>query len=152
MSRKRASQPAQPARRLRHWPWWLAGGLMMAAGLATFQYWRATAPPPPVVDVAGFDREVVAAILQARQAALSSPRSAQARGRMGMVLLAHEVRAPARQCFAQAAALAPRDPRWPYLLGLAQLVDNPMAALTNLERAVRLFPETESAPRLKLAD
>jgi tetratricopeptide (TPR) repeat protein len=71
---------------------------------------------------------------------------------MGMVLLAHEVRADARVCFAQASAFAPREPRWPYFLGLAQLVDNPMAAATNLDRAVRLFPDTEFAPRLKLAD
>jgi tetratricopeptide (TPR) repeat protein len=71
---------------------------------------------------------------------------------MGLVLLAHEVRAPARACFAQAASLSPREPRWAYFLGLAQLVDNPMAAATNLARAVLLFPETESAPRLKLAD
>jgi tetratricopeptide (TPR) repeat protein len=69
-----------------------------------------------------------------------------------MVLLAHEVRAEARECFAQASAFAPRDPRWPYFLAMAQLVDNPMAAATNLERAVRLFPERESTPRLRLAD
>jgi len=69
-----------------------------------------------------------------------------------MVLLAHEVRAEARECFAQASAFAPREPRWPYLLGLAQLVDNPMAATTNFDRAVRLFPESEFAPRLRLAD
>jgi tetratricopeptide (TPR) repeat protein len=153
MKRKQPSPSASSAGRVRrYWPWWLAGGLLIVAGLGAFQYWRVTAPPPPAVDVAGFDREIVSAIFQARRAALSSPRSAQARGRMGMVLLAHEVRAPARQCFAQASAFAPRDPRWPYLLGLAQLVDNPMAAVTNLERAVRLFPESESAPRLRLAD
>jgi hypothetical protein len=71
---------------------------------------------------------------------------------MGMVLLAQEVRTGARECFAQASALAPHEPRWPYFLGLAQLVDNPMAAVTNLDRAVRLFPEAETAPRLRLAD
>lgn len=48
--------------------------------------------------------------------------------------------------------MSPREPRWRYFLGLAQLVDNPMAAITNLAQAVRLFPEGESAPRLKLAD
>ncbi len=69
-----------------------------------------------------------------------------------MLLLAHEVWAEARECFAQAMALAPREPRWPYFLGLAQLVDNPTAAVTNLQRAVRLLPEHESAPRLKLAE
>jgi tetratricopeptide (TPR) repeat protein len=135
-----------------HWSWWLAGGLLAVAGLGALQYWRLTAPPPPAVDVTGFDPEVISAIFQARKAVLSSPRSANARGQMGKVLLAHEVRAPARECFAQASAFAPRDPRWPYLLGLAQLIDNPMAAGTNLERAVRLFPKSESAPRLKLAD
>lgn len=110
------------------------------------------APPPPVVNTTGFDPAITGAIDQARQTALSSPRSAEARGRMGMVLLAHEVRAPARECFSQASALAPREPRWPYYLGLAQLVDNPMAAATNLDRAVQLFPEGETGPRLKLAD
>jgi tetratricopeptide (TPR) repeat protein len=71
---------------------------------------------------------------------------------MGMVLLAHDVRPEARVCFAQASAFAPRDPRWPYFLGMAELVDNPLAAATNLDRAVRLFPEQELAPRLRLAD
>jgi tetratricopeptide (TPR) repeat protein len=71
---------------------------------------------------------------------------------MGMVLLAHQIRTDAAACFAQASVLAPREPRWPYFLGLSQLVDNPVAAATNLDRAVRLFPENESVPRLKLAD
>lgn len=152
MKQRRPGPSTLSAARRLHWAWWLVGGLLVLAGLGAFQYWRVTAPPPPVVDVTGFDREIVSAIFQARKSVLSSPRSAKARGHMGMVLLAHEVRAPARTCFAQAAAFAPRDPRWPYLMGLAQLVDNPMAAVTNLQRAARLFPETESAPRLKLAD
>jgi Flp pilus assembly protein TadD len=136
----------------RHWRWWLAGALLIIAALVAFQVWRVTAPLPPVVNTTGFDPVIAAAIAQARKAVVSSPRSAEARGRMGMVLLAHEVRAEARECFVQASALAPREPRWPYFLGLAQLVDNPMAAATNLDRAVRLFPERESAPRLRLAD
>jgi tetratricopeptide (TPR) repeat protein len=105
-----------------------------------------------VVNIGGFDPVIAAAITQAREAVLSSPRSGKARGRMGMVLLAHEVRAEARECFAQASALAPRDPRWPYFLALAQLADNPTAAVTNLDRAVRLFSQNEFAPRLRLAD
>jgi tetratricopeptide (TPR) repeat protein len=113
---------------------------------------RITAPTPTVVNTTGFDPIIAAAISQARQAIQNAPRSAEARGRMGMVLLAHDVRAEAAQCFVEASALAPRDPRWPYYLGLAQLVDSPMAAVTNLDRAVRLFPESEVVPRLKLAD
>lgn len=124
----------------------------MGGGAAAWQLWRSNGPPPPAVDTNGFDPGIAAAITEAREKVLSAPRSAEARGRMGMVLLAHEVRAPARECFGQASALAPREPRWPYYLGLAQLVDNPMAAATNLDRAVQLFPERESVPRLKLAD
>ena len=154
MKRKAASRSVPPPRRGR---WlsrtWLAILLSVAALVAAVQIWRSTAPPPPpVVDTAGFDPMIAAAIMQAREAVLHSPRSAGARGQMGMVLLAHEVRAEARMCFAQAITLAPREPRWPYFLGLAQLVDNPMAAATNLARAVRLFPESETAPRLRLAD
>ncbi|MBI2948392.1 MAG: tetratricopeptide repeat protein [Verrucomicrobia bacterium] len=104
------------------------------------------------MNTAGFDPVIAAAIGQAREDAQKAPRSAEARGRMGMVLLAHEARAEARVCFVQASVLAPREPRWPYLLGLAQLADNPMAAATNLDRAIRLFPEREFVPRLKLAE
>ena len=151
--RKGAKQSTPPVQRFRQqWGRWLAVGLVMAIAFAAWQVWRATAPPPPFVNTAGFDPVIAAAVAQARGAVQRAPRSAEARGRMGMVLLAHEVRAEARECFAQAAAFAPREPRWPYFLGLAQLVDNPMAAATNLDRAVRLFPQSQFAPRLKLAD
>jgi tetratricopeptide (TPR) repeat protein len=157
MNMKRQTQGGKatelPSRRFHvRWRWWLAAGLLIAAAVAVRPGWMYTAPPPPVVNTDGFDPLIAEAITKARQAVLNAPRSASARGRMGMVLLAHEVRAEARECFAQAARLAPREPRWPYFLGLAQLTDNPMAAATNLHRAVQLFPESEFAPRLRLAD
>lgn len=137
-------------------PWfrWTAGSLSSVALLGGVLFLALRPPPPPVVEVdtQGFDPLIAAAISQARQAVRSAPRSALARGHLGMVLLAHDVRAPARDCFTQAMALAPREPRWPYFLGLAQLVDNPMAAATNFDRAVRLFPKGATAPRLKLAN
>ena len=153
MKPKRSNQTISPRSQFRrHWRWWLAGGILVVGALVALQVWRITAPAPPVVNTAGFDPVIAAAIAKAREAVLSSPRSAEARGRMGMVLLAHQIRTDAGACFAQASALAPREPRWPYFLGLSQLVDNPIAAATNLDRAVRLFPENESVPRLKLAD
>jgi len=136
----------------RPWPWWAAFVGLIAVGVLGWQVWRNAAPPAISVNTAGFDPVIAAAIEEARNSIRRAPRSAEARGRMGMVLLAHEVRAEARECFAQASAIAPRDPRWPYLLGLAHLVDTPVAAATNLDRAVRLFPESESMPRLRLAD
>jgi tetratricopeptide (TPR) repeat protein len=154
VKRKRSNQRVSPLGRLRpYWPWFLGGGILVA-GLVLFllSSVHPLPPPPPVVNTTGFDSVIATAIVDAREGALRSPRSAEARGRMGMVLLAHQVRAEAGMCFAQAAALAPREPRWPYFLGLAQLLDSPMAAVTNLDRAVQLFPDRESAPRLKLAD
>jgi tetratricopeptide (TPR) repeat protein len=151
MKRKRQSTSLRDRCR-QHWGWWVAFAVLIIAALVAFQIWRVTAPPPTVVNTRGFDPVIAAAITDTRKAVLRSPRSADARGRMGMVLLAHQLRAESSLFFAQASAFAPRDPRWPYLLGVAQLVDNPMAAVTNLEHAAGLFSDRESAPRLKFAD
>src|SRR5436190_3529162 len=147
--RQRGSGSSQPKRRSKGW---IIVGVLLVAGFASFQVWRMTAPSPPVVNTNGFDPVIAAAIIDARKAALRSPRSAEARGRMGMVLLAHQLRVESSQCFVQASSFASDDPRWPYLLGVSQLIDNPTAAVTNLQRAVELFYDRESAPRLKLAD
>lgn len=153
MKRKRPNRSATPIRRAhRHWRLWVAIGLLIAVAFGAWQGWKIAAPPLPSINTAGFDPVIAAAIAQARDSVQSAPRSAAARGRMGMVLLAHQLRAEAGQCLAQASALAPGEPRWPYLLGHAQLLDNPLAAATNFDRAVRLFPKNESAPRLRLAD
>ena len=117
-----------------------------------FLFWRSAAPPPPRVNTEAFDPAIAEAINQAHAAAARSPRSAEARGRLGMVLLAHQLHAEATEFFTQASALAPREPRWPYFLGLAQLADNPLAAATNFNRAVRLAPENQVAVRLNLAE
>lgn len=114
--------------------------------------WRATAPAPPEVKTEGFDPVIAEAIRSARADAQRSPRSARKRGRLGMVLLAHELRAPARDCFLQAMRLDPREPRWPYFAGLAERMDNPRAAAVLFARAVELFPPSEIVPRLRLAD
>ena len=90
MKRKHPNQSVSLLGRFRrHWRWWLASGLVVIVGLVALQFWRVTAPPPPVVNTTGFDPVIAAAIAQARATALRSPRSAEARGRLGMVLLAH---------------------------------------------------------------
>jgi len=133
------------------WRWWLTGALVIGIVLA-LAYGRRTQPlPPPVVNTAGFDPVIAAAIRQAREGVLAAPRSGEARGHLGMVLLAHDVRPQAVECLNQAAALAPQEPHWPYFLGLAQVADNPAAAVTNLTRAVELAPN-QIGPRLTLAD
>ena len=52
---------------------------------------------------------IVAALAQARAAVQESPRSAAAWGRLGMVLAAHDFRAEANACLAQAERLDPLD-------------------------------------------
>ena len=132
--------------------------LLGAGGLAGFIFRKEPTPAvaPPVINTKDFDPAVTRVVEEARSAVLSSPRSSDAWGRLGMALLAHEVRTEARQCFAQAAALAPDEPRWPYFLGLAQVADDPAGAVTNLQTAVTLFSKSAivepSAPRLRLAE
>lgn len=52
----------------------------------------------------------------ARRAVAANPSSAAAWGRLGEVCDAHRLFDDARLCYERAAALAPRDHRWPYLL------------------------------------
>ncbi|HXG49164.1 MAG TPA: tetratricopeptide repeat protein [Methylomirabilota bacterium] len=113
---------------------------------------RAPVPAPPMVDLEGFDPVIATAIAEARTNVLRAPREAATWGHLGMALLAHDLRAPAREALAQAAMLAPREPRWPYFLAMAQRVDAPPAAATNFARAVALFGDRETLPRLRLAD
>ena len=137
--------------RRRQWPVWLTAGLLIAGIFAARSAWKPP-PPPPAVNTVGFDPAIAAAITTAREAILSAPKAAGLRGRMGTVLLAHDLRPQAAECFAQAAALAPREPQWVYLLGLAELADHPAAAAMHFDRAVRMFPKEQVLPQLRLAD
>ncbi len=153
MKRKSSSKTASPGRPfVRTLLFWLVAVLVIPVVMVVRHGWRDTAPPPPVLNTNGFDPVIAAAVTDAREAVLNSPHSADARGRMGMVLLAHEIRKEAGECFAQASVFAPQNPRWPSCLGLAQLIDDPAAAATSFERAVRLSAESEPFSRLRLAD
>jgi tetratricopeptide (TPR) repeat protein len=117
-----------------------------------------TPPPPPAIDTAGFDPAIAAAIGEARQGVLNSPRSHEAWGRLGMVLLAHEMPAAAA-CFLTARDLAETDPRWSYYLAVSQLSGDLESAVANLERTLSLLPAQPRlqqhagfAPRLRLAE
>jgi tetratricopeptide (TPR) repeat protein len=122
------------------------------AGFGSFFWYRATAPVPPAVELAGIDAAVVTAVQQARAAVSDAPRSAPAWGRLGMVLLTHDFAPEAKACFAQAEKLDPSEPRWPYHQGIALLEDDPETAILNLQRAVGLCGGTTIAPRACLAD
>jgi tetratricopeptide (TPR) repeat protein len=135
--------------------WWfgvtVSALVLLAAALVYLHLSRS--PAPPEVDVAGVDPAIVAALSQAREAVLESPRSAEAWGRLGMVLVVHDYRPQANVCFDQAERLDPRDVRWPYFHALGSLaVTDDEAALPKLEQAVALCGDDFDGPRMRLAE
>lgn len=109
------------------------------------------APSPPAIPPVSPDRPLVSLIATSRQAVLASPHSAEPWGRLGQAFHAAQFLAEARDCYQQALRLEPRSPRWPHLLGLLQLQDEPEAAFAHLQRAAELAGPAESASRLRLA-
>jgi tetratricopeptide (TPR) repeat protein len=131
----------------------LVGVAAAGGGLGGWWLWqRQRAPEPPAVELAGVDPAVAAAIETSRTKVRQSPRSAAAWGLLGQVLVAHDFRAAALTCFAEAERLGPREPRWPYYQGVALYLGDPDAALPKLRRAVELCGDAPAAPRLLLAE
>jgi tetratricopeptide (TPR) repeat protein len=106
----------------------------------------------PTFDQTGVDPAVLRLISSARTAVAQAPRSAAAWGRLGMILLAHGFSEEALPCFAQAEAIDPREPRWPYHQGTILYQGDPDAAIPKLQRAAERCGNDPDAPRLKLAD
>jgi tetratricopeptide (TPR) repeat protein len=124
-----------------------AGGVIAARG------WRRQAPPaPPDVDLADADPAVRSAVESAAAAVRRAPASADAWGRLGMVLAAHGLYPESVACFAEAQRLDPQEVRWPYFRGVALAFGDPDAAIPHLRRAVELAEPPATAPRLRLAE
>jgi tetratricopeptide (TPR) repeat protein len=118
--------------------------LLLLAGCS-----RPASPPQP--STASLDRPLVSLIETSRLAVINAPQSAEAWGRLGQAFHAVDYFAEARECYAKAAELDARSPRWPHLLGLLQLQEQPEAALSNLSRAAALAGVQPDAPRVRLA-
>jgi tetratricopeptide (TPR) repeat protein len=107
---------------------------------------------PPALE----EEEIRQALEQSRQKVLEAPRSADAWGNFGMILLANLFDREADVCFTEAARLAPADARWPYARGLISLQRDPERALTFLRQAAALavesWPEHHSDLCLQLAE
>jgi tetratricopeptide (TPR) repeat protein len=106
---------------------------------------------PPVIDLKGYDPQIVAAIDRARAALALAPRSADAWGKLGSVLMVHKFDREALSCFAEAERQQRNEPRWPYLQGMILLASSPDAALPKLIRGAELAGEEPPAPRLRVA-
>jgi tetratricopeptide (TPR) repeat protein len=122
--------------------------LLVGAG---YWWYRGTASQIPAVDTSASEPELAAAIAAAQANVRQQPRSGDAWGRLGMLLLAHTFESQADECLAQAERLSPQQPRWPYFRGVIQEQHDPEAALPLLRRAAALAGDTR-VPRLHLAE
>ncbi|HTU88717.1 MAG TPA: tetratricopeptide repeat protein [Gemmataceae bacterium] len=139
---------------LRKWKIWTAIVvlcLVLSAGAGYWWYGGGAAPQAPAVDTTGREPEIAAAISAAQTKVRQQPRSGDAWGRLGMLLLIHAYEAEADLCLTQAERLAPRQPRWPYYRGMIKELRDPEAALPLLRHAAGLAGDT-SVPRLHLAE
>jgi tetratricopeptide (TPR) repeat protein len=133
--------------------------VLAAGGGAAWLIWgrRSASAVDPPLPANVSDPEVRLALERARRAVLDKPRSADAWGEYGMTLEAHLYEPEAALCFAEAARLAPDDPRWPYYRGLYALKYEPDRAVRWLRQAAagadRYFvPNHQTALRLRLAE
>src|SRR5262249_47782721 len=116
----------------------LAGGV--AGGWRWFHAPAASRDPPLPGDIR--DSEVRPALEQSRQNVLEAPRSAEAWGNHGLMLLAHLFDREADVCFLEAARLAPTDARWPYARGLIALKRDAEKAPPLLRQAASMAAES----------
>ncbi len=104
------------------------------------------------VDWGSLDTAVAQAIRDAERLVVAKPGSADRWGRLGMLLLAHDLFAPAGNCFATAESLNSSEPRWPYFEGIALRQLNPVAAASKLRIAAEQYGPRVVPPQLRLAE
>lgn len=90
---------------------------------------REPLPPLPNIDSSRFLPAIRNAIQVAVTEAKANPTDAEAVGRLGMVLHAHDQLASARECYRRAAILDPKRFEWRYYLGLTSQNLDAVAAL-----------------------
>src|SRR5262245_27652596 len=91
-------------------------------------------PEPPLPpNLSTFDPRVVERIESARAKVTADPRRAQGWAELGMVYASERLKELAVDCFIEAEALEPRQPKWPYRTGVT------LAQLGRNERAVAAF-------------
>jgi len=126
----------------------LIGSLLACAALYVLKH---RSPRPPSVATDGLDPAVARLIEGAMRDMRATPRSGDAWGRLGSVLMHYDFMPEARFCFDQAEKFSPGNPRWPYLHALLVLNRNPADATPLLRRAVASCGDRYDMPRLQLA-
>jgi tetratricopeptide (TPR) repeat protein len=98
-------------------------------------------PPLPELPLDTYEAAIRKPIAEAYAAARANPDDPDRSGYLGMVLYAHEQYEFAEPCFERARGLAPREARWAYYLGRAQVyLAHLDRAVSSLREALRLRP------------
>lgn len=140
------------------WVFGLTVCLLLGSLAVGTYFWLRPSTSIPEIPLKGQEKAVADAATTARAAVANAPRSADAWGHLGRVLLANEIHPDiAFICFLEAERLDPNNPRWPYFCAGYLSVDlgKPEEALPKLRRAVSLAEKDSngpSAPRLMLAE
>lgn len=140
--------------------WWISAAMtavLLFVGAGVYLWWSQREPPPPELPLpTGIeDAEVKAVLEKGHGRVLRHLDSADAWGEYGTILLAHLFDREADRCFAEAAKLDPKDPRWPYARGVIALKRDPpnaVAYLTTAAEAARNQPLYETPFTLALAE
>jgi tetratricopeptide (TPR) repeat protein len=111
---------------------------------------------PPASSLAGLDPAIREQLLEARAAverlAETSGDLAAAYGALGELYLVYDLVADAEPCLENAAAMASRDPRWPYLLGVLRQGRRESAAAESAFRAALALAPSDLPALLRLGD
>ncbi len=121
------------------------------AALGLFFVLRPGPAQVPELQLAGLDPAVEREIESSLKAVRALPRSADAWGRLGSVLMHYEFPAEMRAAFTEAERLDPRNPRWPHLHGLAISATDIVSATELFRRAATFAGGSLDASRLHLA-
>jgi tetratricopeptide (TPR) repeat protein len=114
------------------------GSLAVAlVGIGGWAGWRwYTTPVLPVIPLDRADTVLTELVENAQAAVRRQPRSGQAWGKLGMILAANSLPAPALECFTNAERFDARNPRWYYLHGERLLYGRPREAIALLRLAL----------------
>ncbi len=133
----------RPARPWKPWPAVGAGAVIVLVAVGA--WWAKQSSlrpdPPPKADLVLAQAPVRTKIEAAISAVEAGPQAAAARAELARTYHAHGFLPEAQAAYAQAAALAPSDPRWPYLEALTLEGSEPERSLDRLVAAKALGAE-----------
>tara|TARA_B100000900_G_scaffold415031_1_gene443498 strand:- start:1154 stop:2113 length:960 start_codon:yes stop_codon:yes gene_type:complete len=94
---------------------------------------------PSVPNLAGWPKDLLTELKQTHAALSEASERVKALGRLGEIYFANGFYGEATQCFAALMKIAPKEPRWPYFMGLASRdYQDKSVAIRSFERALSL--------------